>query len=863
MPLKPGDKLGPYEILAPIGAGGMGEVYRARDPRLNRDVAIKVSAAQFTDRFEREAQAIAALNHPNICTLHDVGPDYLVMEYVDGKPIQGPLAIEEALRMAGQILDAMDAAHLAGITHRDLKPGNILVGKNGVKVLDFGLAIFERSTPERGRRSDASAETVPLTGEGTVVGTPHYMAPEQLEGKQADARSDIFSFGLVLYELIGGKRAFTGSNQASLVAAILKEQPRPLREIQPLTPAGLEQIIETCLEKDPGKRWQSAREIKHALGWMLKVTPAPAASQKTPLKVPRLGQFVAVLVAMTAIGIAAWMSWSKPGRSAQTTRLQVVLPEKVILGRSLSLSPDGRKLVIEATGEEAGLWVRDLDALAWRKLPGALIAAANPFWSPDSQFVGFTIIDRLVKIDIAGGAAQTLSEQRVALGSGSWSREGTIAFGDRGRDPLWKISQAGGAVTAITSVDTARGEISHSRPSFLPDGKHFLYVRNGSPEVRGTYVGSIDAKPEKQSEERLIASESAVSYANGYLFFMREKTLMAQPFDADRIRLSGEPVPAAEQVEVFSVSDSTLAYRNRLPDRNYQVTWWDRQGKPTGTVETAGANQTIVLSPDGTRGAVREENDLWIVDFARGGRTRVTFLRSVGSDAIWSPDGNRVAFAAGTINADTIFEKATSGAGREKELLKEPGQTLQPTSWSRDGRFLLYTAQTASKTGSDLWVLPLEGGRKPVLLLGSEFNEFNASFSPDSHWIAYISNESRSDQVYVRPFLASGPIGVPALGEGKWQISTDGGYTPKWRADGKEIFFSYLIGRMMAVEVKTNGDVFEADVPHQLFLAPATLFAGWDVTPDGKRFLLSVPQAPGGAQMSVNVVLNWRAMLKN
>ncbi len=731
MPLSAGSKLGPYEILTPLGEGGMGQVWKARDTRLNRFVAIKTSHKRFSERFEREAQAIAALNHPNICSLYDVGPDYLVMEYVEGKPVQGPLPLDEALALAGQILDALDAAHRKGITHRDLKPGNIMLGPNGVKVLDFGLAKMEHAPSPAG-----VTQTMPLTGEGSLLGTLQYMSPEQIEGQEADARSDIFAFGLVLYELITGKRPFTGKSQASLIASILKEQPRPLSELQPLTPPGLERVLQTCLEKDPDKRWQSAREVKHALDWMTQnaspVAPAPARPSETK-GLRRALAAVAALAVLIALGVAGWM-YFRPQEPAQTSRFEVALPENVTFSQYVSVSPDGRKLAFNATGEKGGLWIRDLDALEWRQLPGT-DGAVSPFWSPDSKFLGFGVQNQLKKIDVSGGPAQTLCEvSGIQVGTGAWNRDGVIVFGGRGIGPLWRVSQVGGVATAITSVDRERGESFHSLPTFLPDGKHFLYLRNGPPDAIGIYAGSLDAKPADQSKERILATPFAASYVNGYLFFMRDNTLMAQPFDAAKLQLTGEPAPVAEHVGttqsigVFSVSPSgTLAYRAGAGTGSYQLTWFDRQGRVLSTFGQVGPDQNIVLSPDGTRGVVRDAagaaaGDLWTLDFARGVRTRFTFRQNPGSPAVWSPDGSRVAFATGDL-LDTIYEKASSGAGDEKELLKEPGRIHIPSSWSHDGRFLLYTAINDPKTGNDLWVLPLQGDRTPVLLLGTDFAE--------------------------------------------------------------------------------------------------------------------------------------------
>jgi Tol biopolymer transport system component len=864
MPLSAGSKLGPYEILAPIGAGGMGQVYRAHDTRLRRDVAIKVSAERFSERFEKEARAIASLNHPNVCTLHDVGPNYLVMELVEGETLaerikRGAIPLEEALRIAEQIAAALGAAHDKGITHRDLKPGNIILTPGGVvKVLDFGLA-KTGGTPAA--QSDNSPTlTMGGTQAGVILGTAAYMAPEQARGKQVDQRADIWAFGVVLYEMLTGQRLFKGDDLSETLASVIKEEPKLDR-----VPAKVQRLLRSCLEKDPKQRLQAIGDWRLLLD-VGQVSGLPSPTNKLSLTLVA----AAALVVLAALGFVGWM-YFRPQAPTQTSRFEVAIPENVVFSQYVSVSPDGRKLAFNATGEKSGLWIRDLDALEWRQLPGT-DGAVSPFWSPDSKYLGFGVQTQLKKIDVSGGPPQTLCTIPAgAVGTGAWNRDGIIVFGSRGSGPLWRVSQAGGVATPITDVDTKRGEVFHSLPTFMPDGKHFIYLRNGSPQIIGTYAGSLDAKPAEQSNERILSNQFAASYVNGYLFFMRENTLMAQPFDPTKLQLTGEPAPMAERVAttqaigVFSVSPSgTLAYRAGAEGGNYQLTWFDRQGKLLSTFGQPGPDRDIVLSPDGTRGAVRDavaaaSGDLWTLDFARGVRTRLTFRQTYGSRGIWSPDGSRIAFAAGNI-LDTIYEKPSSGAGDEKELLKEPGRVHIPSSWSRDGRFLLYYPN-APKLG--VWILPLQGDREPVLLLGTDFNESQGSLSPDMRWIAYTSDESGRAEVYVRPFVASGPSGAPALGEGKWQISKDGGDYPQWRADGKEIIFQAPPNgtAKMAVDVKANGAALEVGIPQRLFLGPVDY--GWDVTSDGKRFLMSVlPQGQQSAQVPITVVLNWPAQLK-
>jgi serine/threonine protein kinase/Tol biopolymer transport system component len=880
--LTAGEKLGPYEILESLGAGGMGEVWKARDSRLNRFVAIKKSQARFSERFAREAQAIAALNHPHICQIYDVGPDFLVMEYIEGEHLKGPMPVADALRFASQIADALDAAHRKGITHRDLKPGNILVGKSGVKILDFGLAKIEHVTKAPSGAEGATA-TMPLTNDGVIVGTLQYMSPEQIEGQEADARSDIFAFGLVLYEMLTGKRAFSGGTKTSLIASILKDQPPPIREMEPLTPVSLERVVLTCLEKDPDKRWQSAREAKHALEWIQAEAPAPPAPAPAPVPAPVLEPvkksnswlWPAITAALVvALGVTAWVLWPKPAAPERGMRFQVKLPDNAAFSNLVSLSPDGHKLVFTATGEQSGLWIHDLNTLEWRQLPDTK-DAVSVFWSPDSRFLGFGVGNQLKKIEIAGGPPQTLCTVTGLVGSGAWNREGVIIFGSYGFGPLRRVSAAGGVAADVTLADPSHGDSGHGLPSFLPDGKHFLYLRIGpSPDVAGVYAGSLDAKPAEQSRERILATNFYAPYVEGNLFFMRDGTLMAQPFDAGQLQLRGDPVPVAEHVgtnrsnAMFSVSTTgVLAFRGgAAAAASLQPTWFDRQGKQIGTFGERGPDQAFVVSPDGAHAGVRDASepsrgDIWRLDFERGVRTRLTFRQSAGSRPVWSPDGSRIIFAAGN-QLDTILEKASSGAGEENELLKKPGEIKLPTSWSRDGRFLLYSTALTPKTGSDLWMLPLEGDRKPVLLLGTEFNEFEGSFSPDMRWIAYTSNESGRDEIYVRPFVSSGSSG-PSLGAGKWQVSKDGGAGAKWRADGKEIIFHGPPpnGSPMAVDATGSGSAFQPGVPEQLFAAPVNI--GWDVTADGKRFLMAAAPGQQPTAEPITVVLNWQTALKH
>lgn len=865
MPLAPGTRLGPYEILSALGTGGMGEVWKARDTRLNRLVAIKASLSPFSERFEREARAIAAVNHPHVCSLYDVGPDYLVMEYVEGKGLHGPVSLAQALELAGQVLDALDAAHEKGIVHRDLKPGNILRTKSGVKVLDFGLAKITHA-PAVDNSSAAETET-PLTAEGSLLGTLPYMSPEQVEGHDADARSDIFAFGVVLYELIAGTRPFTGKTQANLVASILKEEPRPLFEIDPRTPRGIAEVVRTCLEKDPERRWQSARDVKHALRWMAEEPPP-----SIPARSVRLWQGLAVLMAAIALGMGAWVF--QPTAPGSPARVEAPVPEKVTPSY-VSISPDGRKLAITGIAPR-GLWVRDLDALEWRRLPGTE-GASSLFWSPDSRYLGFMVGNTLMRVDTTGGPPETVaSVPTTALESGTWNRHGDIVLGSWGGGsggPLWRVSSAGGAATAVTQVDLSKGEFVHSLPTFLPDGDHFLYFRSGPPDVEGMYVGSLDVHAGNQSRERILATGVPAGFANGHLLFLRAGTLMAQPFDTRRLKLQDvPPVPVAEDVAitwwftgVFTVSEGVLIYWTASAPGTFQLTWVDRQGETLGAVGPPGTEGRVVLSPDGKRAVAKDtpynvQGDLWMLDLVSGGRTRFTFNKDVYSPAVWSPDGDRVAYSAGRLG-DTIFEKAASGLGDEQVLLKEPGLRHYPTSWSRDGRLLLYHTENAANTGYDLWALSLSD-RQPHLMLGKAYNEWAGVFSPDMRWVAYVSLEAGPlADVYVRPFRVSAQTGQPSFGEGKWQVSKDHGNWPQWRV-GREIVFK--VGEaVLAAPVSTAGGAFESGVPQRLPFPPSVgVTATPQSTPDGQRFLIEVPLDQPAARTSYRVVLNWPALVR-
>jgi eukaryotic-like serine/threonine-protein kinase len=871
MPLTGGTRLGPYEILAPIGAGGMGEVYKARDTRLDRIVAVKVAGEDFSERFEREARAVAALNHPHICTLHDVGPNYLVMEYIEGQPLRGPMPLAEALRLAVQIAEALEAAHKKGITHRDLKPANILVTKAGVKLLDFGLARFAATAPAGGE-----TVTLAMTTPGTILGTFQYMSPEQLEAKEADARSDIFAFGAVLYEMLTGRRAFEGKSQASLISAIMTSEPAPLAALQPMTPAALGRVIKKCLAKDPDQRWQSAADLADELKWIAAggsevARPAEAGPTRVPWAI---GVIAAVVFAVSLFLMFLYLRRAPVEQAA--TKLSVLPPANAVISSDSApaISPDGRKLAFvaaDASGKTM-LWVRPLDSLTAQPLAGTE-EARQPFWSPDSRFLGFFSQSKLKKIETSGGPPQTVCDTGVIgnLG-GTWSPDGVILLAGNGGNslsPIEAVSAAGGQPKPVTVLDRSRQQRGHSFPHFLPDGRHFLYLAaSAKRENTGVYIGSLDSKDTK----RLLSVEAEVRYAPpGYLLFVRDGSLMAQAFDASRAELSGDPFPIAEQVVsdpifgngMFSVSgNGVLVYRAGAGSGNSQLTWFDRAGKRLGTVGLPGEYLNPELSPDGKRVAferrsAQRDRDVWLLELSRGTPTRFTFTPSDEYMPIWSPDGSRIVFASNREGSAGLYQKPSTGAGNEERLLASTFD-LTTSSWSSDGRFVLYRSLSA-KGYNQAWVLPLYGDRKPFPLLQSEdFNQNMAKLSPDGRWLAYFSNETGRYEVYIQTFPKP---------SGKWQVTTSGGLHPTWSRDGKELFYLALDQELMSVAVKGDS-VPELGSPTPLFQAPLlggaraiqTYRQQWDVAPDG-RFLINVPVGEETGS-PITLVQNWTAGLK-
>jgi len=894
MALAAGTKLGSYEVLSQIGAGGMGEVYQAHDTKLGRDVAIKVLPEAFAHdadrllRFQREAKMLASLNHQNIATIHGLeqsgSTSYLVMELVSGETLaervkrDGALPIEEALAIAKQIAEALEAAHEKGIIHRDLKPANVKVTPEGkLKVLDFGLAkalAGDTSTEDMGNSPTLSRAA---TMQGVILGTAAYMSPEQAKGKSVNKATDIWAFGCVLYELLSGRAAYEGDDITEILAAVVRAEP-DWNRLPESTPHSISLLLRRCLRKNRHQRLQDATdvriEIEDALLGVSVSEPAPVVVRHQPLFV----WIAAIAVLLIALAALSFVHFREVPLQQPSTRFQVPPPEQSVI-TMFNLSPDGRYIVAVALSEGRNrLWIRPLDSLQWQLLQGT-DDASYPFWSPDGANIGFFAQGKLKKIAVTGGPPQTLCDAPGGRG-GTWSAAGLVLFAPNLTGGLYKVSAAGGVPEPATKFTASAPSDSQRYPEFLPDGLHFLYLhQTDQKDTGGVYVGSLDrAQPTRvlADQSNAVYVPSATPRTKGYLLFRREGSLMAQPFDPDRLRLDGQMFPMAEQVgtsvnvgmAAFSPSQNgLLSYRTGGTAGNREFVWTDRAGKRLGAVTKPALVRSGALSPDEKRlafGISNESGDLsniWLQDINRGVISRFTFETGVSYSPVWSRDGNQIIFTHRDAGAqDAIYQRAVTGTGKA-EMIRPTALNTSTWDWSPDGKFILYS-DYQDKTKYDLWLLPLEGDHKPVPYLQTPFSEFCAQFSPDGRWIAYVSDESGRFEVYVQTVPASGP---------KWQISSAGGDFPRWRRDGKELYFIAADQQLMAVPVKTgsgSSGAFEPGAPQQLFRiepvgAAPTASSPYQPTANGERFLVNVQAGGEGTQAPpITVVLNWTAGLK-
>jgi serine/threonine protein kinase len=880
-----------YRILRKLGAGGMGEVYLAEDTRLDRKVAVKLLPAEFAAdedrvrRFEQEARATSALNHPNILTVYDIGTHdgapFIVAELLEGEELRGRLnggAIPQrkVIEYAQQIVAGLSAAHERGVIHRDLKPENIFITTDDrVKILDFGLAKLKPSALAAGSEDETRK---PLTNPGVVMGTVGYMSPEQVRGAAADARSDIFSFGVILYEMLSGRRAFAGDSVVELLNAILKDDVAELdgggaRKVSP----ALDKIMRRCLEKRPEHRFRSAHDLCFALealssptsssGNSLTTTASVSVDEKTKTSVRRgwLAWAVAGALGLALLALGGLYFSNRSAPEPRAMRLSFYPPPELAFNDTQPdaavISPDGQKIAFTATSADGKnmLYVRNLDSTEAKLLPGSE-NALEPFWSPDSRSIAYGSNGKLKRSDLTGAKAQVLCDSARMIG-GTWSKDGIIVFAPDFRTTLVQVSAQGGEPKPVNMKTEGSDVERHRFPYFLPDDRHFLFFR----EEKGIWVGSLDSPEIKQ-----IAADAGVSvYAPpGWLIFLRNDAVVAQAFDAGKLALTGEPIPIITGATIpptvrrFSVSDNGVLVWQGQWQRDYQLVWHDRAGKQTGVIDApmkVAVGQSPMLSPDGKRLVVRRfmssntaESNLWVVDLEKGTGLRITSTFS--QMPVWSPDGSRIVYNSSNAG---VTMKAANGSGDAETLLQ---RRAFPASWSPDGRFIFFM-ERGVKTRMDLWALPMFGDRKEYLLSNSQFDEQNPQLSPDGRWLAYTSDETGDYEIYVQSFSADGKLGAD-----KKRVSTAGGKLPVWRRDGSELFFIAADGQMMASSVQTSGTEFQFAAPRPLFKTrtlalEGAIFREYDVSPDGQRFLIGTLVGDTKAQPPT-VILNWPAELK-
>ena len=882
MAIGPGSKLGPHEVVSPLGAGGMGEVWRARDTRLGRDVAIKVLPPHLAAtpdarvRLEREAKAIAALNHPNICTLFDVGregdTDYLVMELVEGETLaqrlqKGALPTAEVLRYGAQIADALDKAHRQGLVHRDLKPGNVMLTKSGAKLMDFGLARAIGIGAAPGQLTTAATMTTPLTAQGSIVGTFQYMAPEQLEGGEADARSDIFALGAVLYEMATGKRAFEGKSHASLIASILEREPAPASSVTPMTPPALDRLLQGCLAKDPEQRVQTAHDVKLQLQWIQEGgsqagVPAPVAARRRGRE--RTAWIAAAVAGVVALALTAWVLLH-PAPRPLVTRFAI---RAEYGSRNLSwprISPDGR-LVIYQADDSTGttrVWLRPVSSLTASPLPGTE-NAYHPFWSPDSRSIAFTASSQLKRLDISGGPPQLVAATKGGF-DGAWGSGGVILFDGTLSDSLRRVAADGGEVAPASRLDHKLDEIYSAWPVFLPDGKHFLFIAgHRSGEVLtlklGT-IGSLDAKVIGPIPSRVEYSPS------GHLLYVQDGTLMARPFDVARARFTGGAFPVAEhawarrdEAHISVSTTGSVVYRVGAGGGQSELQWRDRTGKVLEKLGAPDQYRDMQLSADATRLAyglvdpVLGAQDIWVRDLKRGIATRVTFDPADEIWPTWSPDNQRLAYTALIEGHYTMLIRAADGTGKVDTLYHGPSHA-GPSHFTPDGRSVLFSDYGNGQP--QICVMPPVPGGAVTRIQTNKFSDGGPCLSPDGRWLAYSTNETGRAEVFVLAYPGPG---------GKWRVSTSGGYAPVWRGDGRELFYRDADGALMAVPIRAEAGGIDVGAPVKLFAfdgpnaSPAR--NSWTVSPDGQRLLVNVLSTDRDLGGEADVILGWSAEAK-